>query len=144
MNKLDRRLFLAGTAAGTAALVVPAVALAKNNNRYTVACMHDFLLSSHAKAEKDKWDKIIELSKAEGTEELEIIIAKPSDKVKLKRENIDLDSFHTVPVDMYLIHAEGIIIFEEDTELNFDADGDGVFDSIKTVITYNTIKPFRK
>lgn len=54
----------------------------------------------------------------------------------LKNSNVIASSFTTSPVDVELIPVNGVIIFPAGTVLNFDDDGDGIPDSIRTVVSY--------
>lgn len=54
----------------------------------------------------------------------------------LQNSNILASSFTTNPVDAALNAKNGVLIFPEGTELNFDLDGDGVLDSIRTIVSY--------
>lgn len=54
----------------------------------------------------------------------------------LLNPNILPSSFITSPVDVELNPRNGMIIFPAGTALNFDYDGDGVLDSIRTVVSY--------
>ncbi len=54
----------------------------------------------------------------------------------LDNSNIVQYSFTSNPVDVALVEKNGVIIFPEGTELNFDQDGDGIPDSIRTVCSY--------
>jgi hypothetical protein len=56
---------------------------------------------------------------------------------ELNNPNIIPSSFITAPVDVALIARNGVIVFPAGTPLNFDADGDGVYDSIRTVVNYS-------
>jgi hypothetical protein len=55
---------------------------------------------------------------------------------ELNNPNIIPSSFITSPVDVELVPRNGVVIFPAGTVLNFDADGDGVADSIRTVVSY--------
>ena len=55
---------------------------------------------------------------------------------ELRNPNIVSSSFITSPVDVELIPRNGMVIFPAGTELNFDEDGDGIPDSIRTVVSY--------
>jgi hypothetical protein len=55
---------------------------------------------------------------------------------ELKNPNIIPSSFITAPVDVVLVPRNGVVIFPAGTPLNFDLDGDGIFDSIRTVVSY--------
>jgi hypothetical protein len=55
---------------------------------------------------------------------------------ELRNPNIIPSSFITSPVDVALIPRNGVIVFPVGTTLNFDADGDGIPDSIRTVVSY--------
>jgi hypothetical protein len=57
-------------------------------------------------------------------------------KTELDNPNIIPSSFITSPVDVELIPRNGVIVFPQYTPLNFDADGDGIPDSIRTVVSY--------
>lgn len=57
-------------------------------------------------------------------------------KVELANPSIVGSSFVSDPVDVYLNDRNGVITFLTGTELNFDLDGDGVPDSIRTVVNY--------
>lgn len=58
-------------------------------------------------------------------------------KWELQNPNIIPTSFVTNPVDVALIPRNGVIVFPAGTVLNFDADGDGIPDSIRTVVSYS-------
>jgi hypothetical protein len=55
----------------------------------------------------------------------------------LKNPNVTPYSFVTSPVDVALNPRNGMITFPAGTPLNFDADGDGIADSIRTVVSYS-------
>lgn len=57
-------------------------------------------------------------------------------QANLANSNVLSSSFMTNPVDVALIPKNGVIVFTEGTELNFDIDGDGVPDSIRTIVSY--------
>jgi hypothetical protein len=57
-------------------------------------------------------------------------------KWELRNPNIIPSSFITSPVDVALIPRNGMIVFPAGTPLNFDLDGDGIPDSIRTVVSY--------
>ncbi len=57
-------------------------------------------------------------------------------KAELEHAYIDAGSFVSNPVDCELKPVNGVITFLQGTELNMDADGDGVPDSIRTVVSY--------
>jgi len=54
----------------------------------------------------------------------------------LKNPNIIPSSFITSPVDVGLVARNGNVIFPAGTPLNLDLDGDGIPDSIRTVVSY--------
>ena len=56
-------------------------------------------------------------------------------KQELINPNVIPHSFITT-LDVALVPRNGMVIFPAGTELNFDADGDGVNDSIRTVVSY--------
>lgn len=69
--------------------------------------------------------------------EVEGVLVTPMDiRYELKNPNVIASSFITNPVDVALIARNGVVIFPEGTPLNFDADGDGIADSIRTVVSY--------
>jgi hypothetical protein len=57
-------------------------------------------------------------------------------KWELNNPNIIPSSFITSPVDVALIPRNGVILFPAGTALNFDLDGDGIPDSIRTIVSY--------
>ncbi len=57
-------------------------------------------------------------------------------KVELENAYIDASSFTSNPVDVELKPTNGVITFIAGTRLNMDADGDGIPDSIRTVVSY--------
>lgn len=57
-------------------------------------------------------------------------------KCELANAGIDPVSFVSDPVDVELIPVNGVVIFLAGTPLNLDADGDGIPDSIRTVVSY--------
>lgn len=57
-------------------------------------------------------------------------------RFELKNPNVIPNSFITSPVDVSLIPRNGVVIFPAGTPLNFDMDGDGIPDSIRTVVNY--------
>lgn len=56
--------------------------------------------------------------------------------VPLLKKNIDSHTFYSEQVDLALTPADGLVTFVRGTPLNFDANGDGVLDSIRTVVNY--------
>ena len=56
---------------------------------------------------------------------------------ELENPNITASSFISNPVDVELIPRNGVVRFIAGTELNYDADGDGIPDSIRTVVSYS-------
>src|ERR1700748_458624 len=62
----------------------------------------------------------------------------PNDvKVEFANAYIRPSSFISNPVDCELIATNGVINFLSGTPLNFDLDGDGIQDSIRTVVNYS-------
>jgi hypothetical protein len=57
-------------------------------------------------------------------------------KTELKNAGILPSSFLSDPIDCELIPRNGVIKFLAGTPLNFDLDGDGIPDSIRTVVNY--------
>lgn len=57
-------------------------------------------------------------------------------KTELNNPNVVQTSFISNPVDVELIARNGVVVFIAGTTLNFDADGDGIPDSIRTVVSY--------
>ena len=57
-------------------------------------------------------------------------------KAELQNPNVLPSSFVTNPVDVLLIPRNGNIVFQAGTILNYDNDGDGIPDSIRTVVNY--------
>ena len=57
-------------------------------------------------------------------------------KTELANAGIDAASFVSDPVDVDLVPRNGVVIFLAGTPLNLDADGDGIPDSIRTVVSY--------
>jgi len=57
-------------------------------------------------------------------------------KWELRNPNVIPSSFITSPVDVALIPRNGVIVFPAGTALNFDLDGDGIPDSIRTIVSY--------
>jgi hypothetical protein len=64
------------------------------------------------------------------------IITTVDQRMELENPNIIPSSFITSPVDVQLIPRNGVVVFPAHTILNFDADGDGMPDSIRTVVNY--------
>ncbi len=58
-------------------------------------------------------------------------------KTELRNPVITGSSFVSRDVDVELIARNGMITFLAGTELNFDADADGIPDSIRTVVSYS-------
>ena len=58
-------------------------------------------------------------------------------RTNLENPNIVPSSFTTNPVDVELIARNGMVIFPAGTPLNFDMDGDGIPDAIRTVVSYS-------
>jgi len=70
------------------------------------------------------------------------VMITPTDvKVELANAGISPGSFVSDPVDVELIPRNGVIVFLAGTELNLDADGDGIYDSIRTVVSYTYYVP---
>lgn len=62
----------------------------------------------------------------------------PNDvKVELANAYIQPNSFISNPVDVELIPTNGVVVMLAGTPLNFDADGDQIPDSIRTVVSYS-------
>lgn len=57
-------------------------------------------------------------------------------KAELQSPNLVPSSFISNPIDVELIPRNGVILFPAGTLLNFDASGNGVPDSIRTVVSY--------
>ena len=57
-------------------------------------------------------------------------------KAELNNPNVAGSSFISNPVSVELIERNGVVKFLAGTELNFDSDGDGIPDSIRTVVSY--------
>jgi len=55
---------------------------------------------------------------------------------ELNNPNIIPSSFMTSPVNVALIPRNGMIVFPAGTVLNYDSDGDGIPDSIRTIVSY--------
>lgn len=64
-----------------------------------------------------------------------------STKIELAYPSIVAGSFISDPVDVALNQRNGVVEFLAGTELNFDADGDGLPDSIRTVVSYSYAIP---
>lgn len=61
----------------------------------------------------------------------------PTDvKAELINAYVQPSSFISNPVDVELIPTNGVIVCLAGTPLNFDSDGDGLADSIRTVVSY--------
>jgi len=58
----------------------------------------------------------------------------------LENSNITRDSF-VCDVPVHLRERNGVIVFPAGTALNYDLDGDGIFDSIKAVCSYVYLVP---
>ena len=58
-------------------------------------------------------------------------------KWELQNPNIIPSSFITSPIDVALFPRNGVVLFPAGTELNFDLDGDGIPDSIRTIVSYS-------
>jgi hypothetical protein len=70
------------------------------------------------------------------------IFVSPYDlKVELDHPSIIQSSFVSNPVDCQLIANNGVVVFLAGTELNLDADNDGIPDSIRTVVNYTYFVP---
>lgn len=79
----------------------------------------------------------VAIAQALGVDDGNGTLVTPMDiRLELKNPNIIRSSFTTSPVDVELIHRNGVIVFPAGTPLNFDADGDGTPDSIRTVVSY--------
>lgn len=57
-------------------------------------------------------------------------------KAVLNNPNVISSSFMSDPVDVFLIERNGVVVFPAGTVLNFDSDGDGIPDSVRTVVSY--------
>lgn len=62
-------------------------------------------------------------------------------KTELENSNVSRGSFVSDPVDCELIPTNGVVRFLAGTPLNCDLDGDGVPDSIRTVVSYSYAIP---
>lgn len=59
----------------------------------------------------------------------------------MKNASVIESSFVTSPVSVQLVATNGAIIFPAGTILNYDADGDGIPDAIRTVVSYTYYVP---
>lgn len=57
-------------------------------------------------------------------------------KAELESAGIVPGTFVSDPIDVHLNTRNGVVTFLAGTELNFDLDGDGIADSIQTVVSY--------
>lgn len=57
-------------------------------------------------------------------------------RFELRNPNVIPSSFITSPVDVELIPRNGVIVFPAGTPLNWDNDGDGIPDSVRTIVSY--------
>jgi len=64
-----------------------------------------------------------------------VLVAATDAQALLKNPNVVPSSF-TASVDCELVPRNGAVIFVAGTPLNFDIDGDGIPDSIRTVVSY--------
>lgn len=80
-------------------------------------------------------DEVV-IAGAIGVEQNGQLVAAYDTKCELKNPNIITSSFVTSPVNVELIARNGVVVFPAGTLLNFDADGDGIPDSIRTVVNY--------
>jgi len=62
-------------------------------------------------------------------------------KAELRNPNVIANSFVSRNVDVVLNDRNGIITFIAGTTLNYDRDGDGIPDSIRTVVSYTYSMP---
>ncbi len=76
------------------------------------------------------------IAPALGVEQNGQLVAATDVHWELKNPNIVRTSFVTSPVSCALVERNGTVIFPAGTPLNFDIDGDGVPDSIRTVVNY--------
>lgn len=66
------------------------------------------------------------------------ILVTPVDvKTELQNAGIIPSTFVSDPVDVQLIPRNGVVRFIAGTPLNFDLDGDGIPDAIRTVVSYS-------
>lgn len=80
-------------------------------------------------------DEVV-IAGAIGVEQSGQLVAAYDVKAELKNPNVVSSSFVTSPVNVELIARNGVVVFPAGTLLNFDADGDGIPDSIRTVVNY--------
>ncbi len=66
-----------------------------------------------------------------------VLVSSIDYSANLENPNITASSFMSNPVDVVLIPRNGVVTFVAGTPLNFDLDGDGVADSIRTVVSYS-------
>ena len=82
-------------------------------------------------------DEVIIAGPIVGVETSPGVFVTPVDvKAELENAYIDASSFTSNPVDVELKPTNGVITFLAGTRLNMDADGDGIPDSIRTIVSY--------
>lgn len=64
------------------------------------------------------------------------VLVAPNDVVWYLENSPIVESSFISSIPVELVAKNGVIIFPAGTQLNFDADGDGVADSIRTVVSY--------
>jgi hypothetical protein len=77
----------------------------------------------------------IVIASAVGVDVGGVLVAATDVQALLKNPNVVPSSF-TASVDCELVPRNGAVIFVAGTPLNFDIDGDGIPDSIRTVVSY--------
>jgi hypothetical protein len=76
------------------------------------------------------------IAAAVGVDRDGVLVSAIDVKATLLNPNVVSSSFTTNPIDVELIPRNGVIIFPAGTPLNFDMDGDGIPDAIRTVVSY--------
>jgi hypothetical protein len=81
-------------------------------------------------------DEVV-IAAAPGVQQGGILVSAIDVHQELQNPNVIPSSFITSPVDVELVPRNGVVVIPAGTPLNFDMDGDGVPDSIRTVVSYS-------
>jgi hypothetical protein len=105
-----------------------------SDGRAPIGIIDDYKLSAFSAA---AWDEVVIANVHNVSTSGSKLISTYNEKAELVNPYVLPGSFVSIPCDVMLNETNGIITFPAGTELNYDEDGDGIPDSIRTVVRYS-------